>query len=642
MSKNYFLTVIIFILSPAVFGQITQLQVGKKDYTEIRLSDVNGSDNIPEGYYETGDTLYFVLKPKGDYSISKGDYKDFSDIRIDQSKIITNQSRKHGYYDNTKDLKRVLLVYPRANVDITKPFEFVFGEYRSDILAIPEKYWPNYLEFTQYYDMGKQLMDKQKYIASFQQFKNIISESQHAFEFNKFSNYNRVYNDYVPEITRAYQTQQSDKLTKLKNDLGNLESISIKQLEAVGIARDSVEMVKEIFDPFYRITEQTSTDLRMAHESLLENYNTFYKQMHENWKKSVLSAIESGNYQGENKFEVYVELLARMLVYTTKVSVISKYDSIDVTLVSNPDRETPFLKKYIDVLNTMEIENWKSEFITIIKLLNDNIKINNMLVSPTVLLNLRGMVTYENQPNYYIINAFDELVKGQFFAFRDNINKAIEKCSDKEMMYYLELWLFSERFKNKEVNPSFIEVVNKGLEFQAKGMPPEAIEQFEKAGRLGKSALPDFLIGRLKKDNMNDVFAAERYLNDAIQSYPDFALARIYHIEIQVENEQYKQALSEIEAVLNMPSLKIWYIYFLKAKVLLSMENYQGALHIITTNCDPLNSKNFDQYILLGDIYLAMKDCEKAKENYQSAGTINPDNSDFSESMKKFVEKCNN
>ncbi|MCD4694776.1 MAG: hypothetical protein K8S16_00940, partial [Bacteroidales bacterium] len=70
-----------------------------------------------------------------------------------------------------------------------------------------------------------------------------------------------------------------------------------------------------------------------------------------------------------------------------------------------------------------------------------------------------------------------------------------------------------------------------------------------------------------------DVFAAERYINDAIRAYPGFALARIYHIEAQIENKQYNEALSEIEAVLNMPSLSIWYIYFLKAQVLHNMGN---------------------------------------------------------------------
>jgi len=301
----------------------------------------------------------------------------------------------------------------------------------------------------------------------------------------------------------------------------------------------------------------------------------------------------------------------------------------------------PFLTEHIDLLEMMEVENWKSEFITVIRLLNDEIKSNTQLIGQQHLLNLRGLQTYESQPNYYIINGFNDLVKGQFSSFRTNINKAIEKCSDKEILYCLQLWIFSDRFRTTEVGPNQIDKINSGLELEEKGLPNEAIQHYEMATRLGKSALPNFLIGRIKKDINKDVFAAERYINDAVQAYPGFVLARIYHIEAQIENKQYKEALGEIEAVLNMPSLSIWYIYFLKAKVLYSMENYKGALHIINTLCQPLNASNFDQFILLGEIHLALKDCENAKENFNSAGDIDRNNEIYGQSMKKYVEACN-
>jgi len=72
------------------------------------------------------------------------------------------------------------------------------------------------------------------------------------------------------------------------------------------------------------------------------------------------------------------------------------------------------------------------------------------------------------------------------------------------------------------------------------------------------------------------------------------------------------------------------------------MDNYKGALHIIHTFCQPLNASNFEQFILLGDLHLALKDCEKAKENYNNAGDIDPNNETYGLSMKKYVETCNN
>lgn len=626
----------------SMFSQTVQLNIDKRHKVEINLSTDTGSDDIPEGYYESRDTLYFVLKPKDESDISKGSYKDLSELKIEQADVSYKVDRTNAFMNDSRDITRVLLVFRAGAIDITKKFEFVLGDNRSDIMAIPEQYWPYYMEFTKYYETGKQLKEQQKYIAAFQQLKNIISESKHAFEFNKFSNYNRVYNDMVPQVVTAYQQQQQTRLDNFKKDLGEKEQITKKELNEVKIAKDSVVLVKQIFDPFYRITEPASQDLLAKHEALIEDYNEFYQNTYDAWKKSVLSVIESGFYRGENKYEVYIDLLARMLVYTDKVETITKYDSINVSLVAVPEKGVPFLKKYTDLLETMESEHWKSEFITLLQVINDEIKNNDRLLSQQHLLNLRSLITEENQPNYYIINGFNELVKGQVTAFRDNMNKAIAKCSDKQILYYLELWVFADRFKSTKADPNLIEKVNNGLELEEKGLPNDAIKQYEIAIRIGKSALPNFLIGRLKKDYSNDVFAAERYFNDAIQIYPDFALARIYHIEVQIENKQFKQALSEIEAVLNMPDLKIWYIYFLKAKILFNMENYKGALAILQTNCDPLNSNNFEQYILLGDIYLALKDCEKAKESYNSAGDIDPDNEMYSKSMENYVKSCNN
>ncbi|MCD4696992.1 MAG: hypothetical protein K8S16_12215 [Bacteroidales bacterium] len=641
MKKHYLFISLLIVLSTMITGQTVQLQIDKKHFAEIKLSTDVGADNIPDGYYESKDTLYFILKAK-DWDISKGDLKDFKTIRIDQSEVSSNLNRTFGYTDGSNKIKRVLLVFVRTSINITKQFEFLFEEYRSDVMAIPEQYWPYYIEFTQYYEKGKKLKEDQKYIASFEQLKYIISESEHAFEFERFANYNRVYDGFVPEVITAYQQGQSENLKNYKSNLGAMDRITAEELEQVRITKDSVILVSRIFEPYYRITEQTSKDLLLEHEKLINDYNEFYQATFETWKKSVLYVIEAGFYRNENKFEVYIELLAKLLVYTNHVSTITKYDSINISLVSVPEYEVPFLKEYLDLLETMEVENWKSEFITVLNLLNDEIKNNNRLISNQHLLNLRGLKTYESQPNYYIINGFNELVKGKFSAFRDNINKAIEKCSDKEMLYYLELWLFSDRFRSTNANPNQIDKINSGLDLEEKGLPNDALQQYVMANRLGESALPNFLIGRLKRDFYNDVFAAERYINDAIRAYPGFALARIYHIEAQIENKQYNEALSEIEAVLNMPSLSIWYIYFLKAQVLHNMGNYKGSLHIIQTFCQPLNANNFEQFILLGDVYLALKDCEKAKENYNNAGDIDPNSKTYEISMQNYIEKCNN
>jgi hypothetical protein len=631
---------IVLFLASHVQSQTVFLPVDKKEKVEIQLCTNTGSLDIPAGFYETGDSLFFVVSHTDGDDFSKGDLKDYHAIRIDQSGVQTSPSRLYGITNASKKTDRILIVYLREAVDFTKQFEFIYEEYRSEIMSIPEQYWPFYLEFSEYYDKGKQFKDEGKSIAAFQEFKYIISESKNAFQYRRFSNYNRVESQLVPEVIASYQDEQNQKLSAYKKNLSEKELMSVDELREVRIQKDSVIIVKDIFEPYYRITEQINQDYRIDHEQLITGYEELYQHAFDIWKKSVLFVIETGYYGNESKYEVFIELLARMLVYTNKVTPLAKCDSINIELVSNPEKEVPFLRRHIDLVEMMDDENWKDEFITVLQMINDNIENKQQLLGQTHLGNLNGLKRYENQPNFYIINAFNELVKGQFSSFRDNISKAIEKCSDKEMLYYLELWVFSYRYRNIDANVNMINNINEGLELEEKGLPNDATKSYEKAIRLGNSALPHFLIGRLKTEFTGDIFAAEQYISDAIELYPDFALARIYHIESQMENEQYKLALNEIEAVLNMPSLSIWYVYFLKARLLHAMGNFKGALHIINTYCEPLNSKSIDQYILLGDIYLALKNCEKAKESYRNAGDMNPNSDKYRMSMQKLNQEC--
>ena len=89
-----------------------------------------------------------------------------------------------------------------------------------------------------------------------------------------------------------------------------------------------------------------------------------------------------------------------------------------------------------------------------------------------------------------------------------------------------------------------------------------------------------------------------------------------------------------------------WYYRFrcapLFSTLAIYLKHMPKSLEIIRNNCTTLNSNNFEQYILLGDIYLALKDCTNAKENYQNAGDIEPDNPKYGKRMQQFFTECNN
>lgn len=638
MNRGYLLILVFILLSFFSTGQIVELKINKKRSVEIKPCTSTGSLEIPEGYYETGDTIYFIIAPKGDWDFSKGELKSLQTIRIKQSGNTFPAIGFKEFINASNKTDKILVSFERKRIDLTDQFEFIMEEFTSDIMEFPEHFWPYYYEFNRYYNRGKQLNEQQKYVEAFWQLKHILPGSDHAFEYIRFSNYKRAFDMYIPETVTGYQKEQSDKLQSLWVDFEGDGQTTAEQLGLIKMSRDSLIVMKKIYEPYYSLTEPVSQDFREKHEKLIKDYNDLYQRSYGVWKKSVLNSIENGNYENENRYEVFIELFARLLVYTNRVEKLSTYDSLDISLISRHSKRVSFFMKHIDILEKMK---WENEFISIVKLINEEIKLNSYLIGQTHLLNLTGNKEYENQPNYYIINGFNELVKGNFEAFKDNINLAIAKCTDLEMMYYLELWNFSYRFKVEDTDEKLIEKINKGLEYEKKGMPKEALEQYKIAERIGSCALPPFLIGLINLNIKKEVFSAERYINEAINIYPGFAIARIYNLKILINNKQYDLALNKIEDALKMPGLSIWYIYYFQSKVLYLQLDNQAALNILQTKCRPLNTYNFEQFIMLGDIYLALNDCVAAKENYQNAGDLEPDNKVYSAKMRMFISQCN-
>jgi tetratricopeptide (TPR) repeat protein len=197
------------------------------------------------------------------------------------------------------------------------------------------------------------------------------------------------------------------------------------------------------------------------------------------------------------------------------------------------------------------------------------------------------------------------------------------------------------RFKLVNTNEELIAKINAGLKFEKKGMPKDALENYEIANRMGNSALPPFLIGQIYLKLKKEMFTAERYLDEAINTYPGFALANIYGIKALIDSKHFDLATQKINAAMELPELSIWYIYYLQSILYYLQNDYEASLQVIQTKCRPLNPYFFEQYIMLGDIFLKLNNCTAAKENYLKAGELQPDNRTYSSRMQMMVNQCN-
>ncbi|MCD4791224.1 MAG: hypothetical protein K8R37_14610 [Bacteroidales bacterium] len=638
MIKRNFIITIIFILSyEVVLGQVAEIQLDRNDYGRIRLSTHLCLDNIPENYYENNDTLFFILQLKGEENFSRGLIRDLNELKIEQFSQTTKIGSILTFENNSGRIDKLLLAYAKKEIDIYKPFEFIFQLNRSNPIQIPEEFWPKYTAYKNLYNSGKELYEKQKYLAAFQELKNLLpGGSENHMYYIRFSTYNQIYEQLIPDIINKIRDKYEGILDKHKTDYGLLEDINDNQLEIVKTIRDSITYLRNTIDIYYKITEPINITLKEKHDDLLVKSKAFYNDRYVVWGKTKLTVFEAGNYGRRNKFSVYTGILSRLLCYSNRLEYLSKLDSINTKFLND---DISFMRSYIDDLDFME---WDEEFNIILKIINEEIKNNKRLFSQSYFFNFQANMEHENQPNYYILYAFNELAKDNIETFKNNIQLAIMKCTDKELIYFLEMWMFSYQLNKQGINQKVIDNINLGLDLEANFLPNEAIKQYERARILdAKFSLPPFLIGRIKLLNENNTFAAERYFNEAINLNSSFVLARIYRLEIYIKKGQYKDVLSEITSAINNPNLRTWYIFYLKAKVHYLQNNYPAAMDVIQKYCLPLNKNNFEQFLLMGDISLKMNNCINAREKYQQAGNIDPDSPDYNQRMENLFNVCN-
>jgi len=142
-------------------------------------------------------------------------------------------------------------------------------------------------------------------------------------------------------------------------------------------------------------------------------------------------------------------------------------------------------------------------------------------------------------------------------------------------------------------------------------------------------APPQFYLGRIYHQK-DEKYTAEIYFDRASTISPSYISPMKYTIDFLIEDENYEQALEQVNIALE--SNPIWFFYYLKANALFHLERYTEAGDALNQAIN-LNGFDFDQYILLGDIYKGQGNLERARDAYENAGKIDPTNKIFTERM---------
>ncbi|MDP8242197.1 MAG: tetratricopeptide repeat protein, partial [Candidatus Celaenobacter antarcticus] len=419
------------------------------------------------------------------------------------------------------------------------------------------------------------------------------------------------------DVKITINTKQSE-FNILKLEL--MRSLSKENLDKLSaILKETATAQDSFLIYFNHVQTNESNTLKDKLFQLVTESGALLQKYTGEFKLQKLSVFENGHYS-DNRFAFYIDLLSRMLCYTDSIHTIDSLYQINTNSID-------FFPVQRDRLALLE---WLDDFLAGINLLNIIIERGHYVLNDSAMINLESQLTTEKQPYYEIIGAFNALGLNDIDGFEQKISDSFLKCTDEQLLELLEIQYLSYLATQNGISSTVIEAINKGLMYEKEGNLVEAEQQYKKASMLASNyAPPQFYLGRIYHQK-DEKYTAEIYFDRASTISPSYISPMKYTIDFLIEDENYEQALEQVNIALE--SNPIWFFYYLKANALFHLERYTEAGDALNQAIN-LNGFDFDQYILLGDIYKGQGNLERARDAYENAGKIDPTNKIFTERM---------
>ena len=176
------------------------------------------------------------------------------------------------------------------------------------------------------------------------------------------------------------------------------------------------------------------------------------------------------------------------------------------------------------------------------------------------------------------------------------------------------------------------EISDRGNELLMNGQFEEALNEFKRAQTIApNSSLIAFNIGiyhLLNDDTLRAISYFERALR--FDSTMSVVYRRLYNLYIT--QDKWDDAINMLEITKSKDNT--WEYNFFLAYCYTKVENYQKAIACFN-EAIALNSKNYIQYIFLGDAYVNLGNRVVAKDQYEHAIQIDPDRPEAYERLER-------
>ncbi|MDO9577662.1 MAG: hypothetical protein Q7J16_07230 [Candidatus Cloacimonadales bacterium] len=595
--RTFFLVFVLMLISVNLAASQFLLQKGnlfREDrYVSIDLETINQIQVV------------FRISPDG-WSFPK-------DIKgIVKENLFIKQNNKKIAALETQVLENYLLAsFSRNDVNIYQEFYFENQEF-SEKFTIREESWPRYEEFFQFYNTALEQITALDYIAAFSTLTPFL---QNAPEIEEFSITEKA-QQKAEDCLKNYFTQKEMFLNTHK--LKHKTQINEQTLAEIDSLIQAMNSTNELFQQYYVFSPQSG--LPENSSKLITDYQEYLQNLKTRYYNEVQDMLANSDY-GNNKFKLILDTLVRSLCYKDSFCLISDYKIATLNYVHSN-------KELSAKLNNLE---WMSDFERLVLAVNLNVKNDGMFLQAACMESLKAKDNTAPQSYYAILQCLNCALNANWTDFTINMNTAIDRCSDRELLYFLERMKIAYMAKIIDnIQPNVIIEINLGWKYLEKNDFENAKNSLLKAKNWDSSfALTDFLLGKVCIST-GEFSKAEIYLDSAIQKQPPYLEPLYTKLDLLIKNGKYKEAVDLINAGITSNS---WFKFFMIGRLYTLQMDYAKAKKYLEMALD-INAYNFDLLIFLGDTYKELNDKTGAENYYKQAGSLDPENDVFSSRLQ--------
>lgn len=603
MKKSLLLSIILFV--SILSANPAKLYLKKKLSVILYLSNSIGVKLDKNTELQKDSNIFISFKPNGTWNLKKKHRKKYFDkiiIQQENSKItpvrVTSNKHDNEISSYTMEIASNMLIF-------YKPIKLFVGDNQPCGFLIPEQNWPGYNDLINHKTTGLSNLQNKQYILALEEF-NYFFHTEPQIEYLSF--YNNVISFYKQSI-QSFLRSIKHKVNILEMD--SMQEVNKEMLVKIISYSDSLEILNDISKNFFAaVNSDEANKISVDIKQQIFEVSDVHSNIENSFDDKQINFFMNNDYS-IYKFHLYLELLAKLLINRNSISEINKIENISVDWIDN----IPGAKEELITLN------WYNDFCNLVEAVNRNITNNECIFNENLMSYLDSLKESEPEPYSQLFRAFTILAEGNIEEFIDKLSIALEKSTDTNIIFSIEMWLLSFNASVDRVPREILNHINTGLNCLKQNDLMAAENEFDLARKKSSFAPGNYYYGFMKYNNFERT-SASIFFERAILGYSKYNAPRILLLDHYMDTNDFEKALNGIEIALSIE--KYWIYYYYKANILYQMNRYAEAKEICMNYCMEMNKNNFALMILMGDLFFKTSEFETAKKYYHLAGLMKP------------------